>query len=68
MEHTGATPRIFISYSHDDEAWKDRVVSQLGVLEHEGLLSVWEDRQIAAGDDWLPRSRRRWHRAAWHCC
>lgn len=32
--------RIFISYSHDDEAWKDRVVSQLGVLEHEGLLSV----------------------------
>ena len=54
MEPTGATPRIFISYSHDDEAWKDRVVSQLGVLEHEGLLSVWEDRQIAAGDNWLP--------------
>ncbi len=49
------TPRIFISYSHDDEAWKDRVVSQLGVLEHEGLLSVWEDRQIAGGDDWLPK-------------
>ncbi len=47
-------PRIFISYSHDDEAWKDRVVNQLGVLEHEGLLSVWEDRQIAAGDNWLP--------------
>jgi hypothetical protein len=54
MGHTGATPRIFISYSHADEAWKDRVVSQLGVLEHEGLLSVWEDRQIAAGDAWLP--------------
>ncbi len=54
MEPTSATPRIFISYSHDDEAWKDRVVSQLGVLEHEGLLSVWEDRQIAPGDDWLP--------------
>ena len=29
MEHRGATPRIFISYSHDDEAWKDRIVSQL---------------------------------------
>ena len=54
MEYTDATPRIFISYSHDDEKWKDRVVSQLGVLEHEGLLSFWEDRQIAAGDDWLP--------------
>lgn len=54
MGHTGATPRIFISYSHDDETWKDRVVSQLGVLEHEGLLSVWDDRRIDAGDDWLP--------------
>ena len=50
----GATPRIFISYSHDDEAWKDRIVSQLGVLEHEGLLSVWEDRRIDAGGNWLP--------------
>src|SRR5512143_2997534 len=46
--------RIFISYSHDDEVWKNRLVSHLGVLEYEGLLSVWEDRQIAAGDDWLP--------------
>ncbi len=54
MEPRGATPRIFISYSHADEAWKDRVVNQLGVLEHEGLLSVWEDRQITGGDDWLP--------------
>ncbi|MFO1432417.1 MAG: TIR domain-containing protein [Candidatus Competibacteraceae bacterium] len=49
-----ATPRIFISYSHDNETWKDRLVSQLGVLEHEGLLSVWEDRRIDAGDNWLP--------------
>jgi formylglycine-generating enzyme required for sulfatase activity len=49
-----ACDQIFISYSHDDERWKNRLVSQLGVLEYEGLLSVWEDRQIAAGDDWLP--------------
>jgi hypothetical protein len=33
MEPRGASPRIFISYSHDDEAWRDRVVSQLGVIE-----------------------------------
>jgi hypothetical protein len=46
--------RVFISYSHKDEEWKDRLVAQLGVLQQQGLLEIWEDRQIAAGDDWLP--------------
>ena len=53
MEHSGAAPRIFISYSHDDKAWMKRVVKHLRVLEPEGL-SVWEDHQITAGGDWLP--------------
>ena len=45
-------PKIFISYSHKDEAWKDRLVSHLGVLAKQGTLEVWDDRRIAAGDDW----------------
>jgi tetratricopeptide (TPR) repeat protein len=45
-------PTVFISYSHKDEEWKDRLVSHLGVLQQEGLLNLWEDRRIAAGDDW----------------
>nr|MDQ2694475.1 toll/interleukin-1 receptor domain-containing protein [Pseudomonadota bacterium] len=52
-----ATPprdQVFISYSHKDEAWKKRLVEQLRVLELEGQFTVWEDRQIAGGDDWLP--------------
>jgi tetratricopeptide (TPR) repeat protein len=44
--------RIFISYSHQDEAFKNHVVRHLNVLAPEGLLSVWDDRQIAAGDAW----------------
>ena len=44
-------PRLFISYSHRDETWKDSAVRQLAVLATEGL-AVWEDRQIAAGDGW----------------
>ncbi len=47
-------PKIFLSYSHKDEEWKDRLVAQLGVLQMQGLLEIWEDRQIAAGEDWLP--------------
>ncbi|MFZ4700668.1 MAG: toll/interleukin-1 receptor domain-containing protein, partial [Candidatus Methylumidiphilus sp.] len=46
--------RVFISYSHKDEAWKERLQAQLNVLELENQLGVWEDRQIAAGDDWCP--------------
>jgi tetratricopeptide (TPR) repeat protein len=49
-----ASPSVFISYSHVDEAWKDRVVKQLRVLEMEGVLDVWDDRRLSAGDDWLP--------------
>ena len=46
--------RVFISYSHKDEAWKERLHTQLKVLERQNQLSIWEDRQIAAGDDWYP--------------
>jgi hypothetical protein len=47
-------PIIFISYSHQDEAWKDRLVKQLKVLELEDILQIWEDRRIQTGDDWQP--------------
>jgi tetratricopeptide (TPR) repeat protein len=46
-------PTVFISYSHkDEEEWKDRVVTHLGVLRSQGLINIWEDRQIEAGADW----------------
>jgi len=45
-------PAIFISYSHKDEKWKDRLVTQLGVLEQQGTFEVWTDREIGAGEDW----------------
>ena len=50
--------KVFISYSHADEKWKDRVVNQLGVLEKEKKLTVWNDRQISGGDEWLPKINR----------
>jgi tetratricopeptide (TPR) repeat protein len=47
-------PTVFISYSHKDEEWKDRLVTHLGVLQHQGLLDVWDDRRIETGTDWYP--------------
>jgi hypothetical protein len=45
-------PTLFISYSHQDEAWKDRVATHLRAAVHGGILDAWDDRRIAAGGDW----------------
>ncbi|MBK8452282.1 MAG: SUMF1/EgtB/PvdO family nonheme iron enzyme [Thiofilum sp.] len=45
---------IFISYSHQDEIWKDELQKQLRVLQVHGQFAVWDDRQIEVGDEWLP--------------
>src|ERR1044071_8984604 len=45
-------PTIFISYSHADEAWKDRLVKHLLPLEREGLARLWHDRTLRPGDAW----------------
>ncbi len=46
--------KIFISYSHKDEEWKNKLVEQLQVLELEGYCTLWDDRKIKVGDDWFP--------------
>jgi hypothetical protein len=58
------TTTVFISYSHKDEEWKDRLVTQLGVLEQEGILDLWDDRRIEAGEDWKPEIEQAINRAS----
>ena len=48
-------PTVFISYSHKDEDWKDRLLTHLGVLRQEGLLNLWDDRRIGAGENWYQK-------------
>jgi len=43
---------IFISYSHKDDALREQLVNHLSALRREGLISVWHDRRIEAGDTW----------------
>jgi TIR domain len=45
-------PLVFVSYSHKDESWKDRLVEHLRNYELDDLLEIWEDRQIEPGADW----------------
>jgi tetratricopeptide (TPR) repeat protein len=49
------TPTLFISYSHQDESWKNKLLPQLHALEHAGIgMRVWHDRKIDGGDQWYP--------------
>jgi len=51
-ESLNQPPRVFVSYSHRDEEWKDRLLAHLAVLQEQGLVELWEDRRIQAGSEW----------------
>jgi hypothetical protein len=61
FEYAASAPRrlrrnkVFISYSHKDEAWRDKVRSLMEPLERQGRLAVFDDTGIRAGDSWLER-------------
>jgi hypothetical protein len=44
--------KIFISYSHKDESFKDELVTMLSGLQRRGIVDAWHDRRIEAGDEW----------------
>jgi TIR domain len=41
--------RVFFSYSHDDEQYRDQLEKHLAALKHQGLIDSWHDRRILAG-------------------
>jgi hypothetical protein len=55
---------VFLSYSHEDEAWKDRLKAHLDALESQGLLDSWDDRRIEAGASWYVEIQEAMERAS----
>ena len=45
-------PHVFISYSHSDKEYLDRLLVHLKPLEKEGLIDLWVDTRLRAGDRW----------------
>lgn len=43
---------LFISYSHVDREYLDRLMVHLKPLEKEGLIDLWVDTRLRAGDRW----------------
>lgn len=63
-----SAPTVFISYSHKDKDLFGPLVAQLKTLEQAGLLEVWEDTRIDAGDKWYPEIEEAMKRAAVAVC
>ena len=47
-----STVEVFFSYSHKDEDLRDELVTHLSILERDGVISGWCDREISAGEEW----------------
>ena len=43
---------VFFSYAHEDEPLRDELAKQLKLLERQGIITAWHDRQIVAGSNW----------------
>lgn len=44
--------RLFISYSHKDESLRQSLGDHLAALQREGVIDLWHDRKISAGQEW----------------
>jgi hypothetical protein len=49
--------KVFISYSHADKEWLERLKRHLKPLVREGQLDCWDDALIQPGDDWQQEIR-----------
>ena len=44
--------QVFISYAHEDAAWKDEFIKMLRPAIDRGNISVWSDGSIPVGEGW----------------
>jgi len=43
---------VFISYAHEDEAWRQDFERMLAPARDRGIVNLWSDDLIAAGENW----------------
>ena len=44
--------KVFISYSHKDERFREQLQEHLYAAKRQGLIEDWHDRKIAPGEEW----------------
>jgi TIR domain len=50
--------KVFISYSHRDRVWLERLQVHLAPLEREGKLDRWDDSRIRSSQRWREEVRK----------
>jgi hypothetical protein len=55
--------RVFISYSHSDEAFRARLTTSLAMMARQNLIESWHDRRITAGQEWRAEIQSEFERA-----
>ncbi len=50
--------KVFISYSHRDKQWLERLQVHLKPLERAGVVDPWDDTRIAPGSNWQEEIRQ----------
>lgn len=43
---------VFLSYSHADECMRDKLEKHLAIFRRRGVITIWHDRKILAGEEW----------------
>ncbi|MDY4350375.1 toll/interleukin-1 receptor domain-containing protein [Pectobacterium sp. CHL-2024] len=46
------TLKVFISYSHKDEPYKETLDEHLSLLKRKNIINTWNDRRLIAGQSW----------------
>jgi pimeloyl-ACP methyl ester carboxylesterase len=49
--------RIFVSYSHRDREWLERLQAMMNPFLRKGELELWDDTRLKAGQKWLDEIR-----------
>ncbi|HYP27307.1 MAG TPA: COR domain-containing protein [Blastocatellia bacterium] len=52
MDERRDAVRLFYSYSHKDERLRNNLETHLKLMQRRGVIDVWHDRKIEAGEDW----------------
>jgi len=47
--------KVFISYSHKDEKYKDLLIAHLAPLKRRKIIKEWHDRELIPGQEWDKR-------------
>lgn len=51
-------PSVFISYSRNDLRWLARLQTHLKPLQRQGIIDLWDDTRLRAGDEWRKEIER----------